>query len=111
MKTRQARKIAAREARRKDPFAPAFTPIINELHKSNVNHRGRRMAQAGWGKSPKAGVAWRRTQWIWGMAHHPRRLDRRSRKLTGRYLAELAEPKAPKASDGRFRRALAKLGL
>jgi hypothetical protein len=116
VKTRQTRKAAAREARRRDYTLPGFQPIMHELHKSGMNHKARRAARAGWFKSPKAGVAWRRTQWLWGMTHHPRRLDRRCFKITGHYLGELAEAtsgfvaQAPKAQS-RVKRVLAKFGL
>jgi hypothetical protein len=115
MKTRQDRKEAARKSRTE------FVPIMNELHKSNMNHRARRMAKAGWGKSPKAGEDWRVRQWRYGMFAHPRRLDRRCRKITGRYLAELASPTAAweqthavqvaTKKQSKLRRALGRLGL
>ena len=115
MKTRQARKAAARKNR------TGFEPIMNELHKSGMNHAARRAAKAGWFKSPKAGVAWRKKQWVFGMNQHPRLLDRRCFKITGRYLGELAEASAPwmKAQAARdaskkqnvVRRGLALLGL
>jgi hypothetical protein len=114
MKTRQARKAAAREGLRRDPLHNrGFVPIMNELHKSGMNHEARRAAQTGWGTSPKGGVAWRKKQWIWGMIHHPRQADRRCFKITGRYLGELAEVVSTYFGEGKkaslINRLLAKL--
>jgi hypothetical protein len=107
MKTRQLRKARGRETR------TGFASIMNELHPSGQNHEARRAAKAGWGRSPKAGVGWRRKQWIWGTIHHLRRLDRRCFKITGgRYLGEPAEAvNAQKPNGSRVRKFLAKLGL
>jgi hypothetical protein len=111
MKTRQARKARGRECDA-DGIPFGFTPIMNETHPQG-NHLARRAAKAGWGRSPKAGVGWRRKQWIWGMGHHPRRLDRRCFRITGgRYLAELANGAPLRAQTPRFKdRLLAKLGF
>jgi hypothetical protein len=122
MKTRQLRKARAREEARRDPLHShaGFVPIMNQIHKSGMNRHARRGAVAGWFRSPKGGVNWRQKQWIWGMIHHPRRLDRRCFKATGRYLAELAEAlpgfvaKAKAAATAKkeslLRRALTRLG-
>jgi hypothetical protein len=104
MKTRQLRKARGRET------GDGFTPIMNETHPAG-NRLARRGAKAGWGRSPKNGVGWRRKQWIWGMLHHPRRADRRCFKITGgRYLGELAEIVA-RPHKSAVRKFMAKLGL
>jgi hypothetical protein len=106
MRTRQLRKAHGRKT------GEGFTPIMGQLHKSGMNRLARRGAAAGWGRSPKGGVNWRKKQWVWGMAHHPRLLDRRCFKTTGRYLAELAEAINPvQPSKSVVRKILAKIGL
>jgi hypothetical protein len=61
MRTRQLRKARGRET------GEGFTPIMGQLHKSGMNRLARRGAAAGWGRSLKGGVNWRKKQWVWAM--------------------------------------------